>query len=81
MNNQQLVVKTLSQLQGVVHVECYLYCSSSSACTVIVFTDDGTIDATVNSPADLDELADVVDSFVTQSLVETKVKINYRITI
>jgi len=74
-----VITRTLGQLQGVEHVLVHqtLYTSSF---TVLVWIKGACIDSSVSSTADLDELADIVECHVTDSLVSKKRTLNYRIT-
>jgi len=74
-----VITKTLKQLQGVEHVLVHktLY---TSAFTVLVWIKGACIDSSVSSPACLDELADIVECHITDSLDNKKRTLNYRIT-
>ena len=74
-----VITKTLKQLQGVEHVLVHqtLYTSSF---TVLVWIKGACIDSSVSSPACLDELADIVECHITDSLDNKKRTLNYRIT-
>lgn len=75
------IVKTLTQVHGVEHVNAYPETVKAIAHRVLVFTTDATIDAIVESPRDLDELAEIVETYTTDALVNKKFKLRYRITL
>lgn len=78
---QPIIIKTLSQIQGVDYVLAHSACHSESLYSVVVFLDDDTtIDATLATADDLSDFADFVDSFVVGALDEKKAgKFNFRI--
>ena len=83
MTNTSLpaIVKTLTQVHGVEHVNAYPETTAAVTHRVLVFTADATIDASVTSNKDLDELAEIVETYTTDALVNKKFKLNYRITL
>ena len=83
MSNQlniPVITRTLGQLQGVDHVLVHPVGEDSSAFTVLVWTEDSSIDSCVTTSQHLDELVDIIECHVTDSLVSKKRSLNYRIT-
>jgi len=72
--------KTLTQLQGVDHVLAHEVGNGSLSFTVLVWTADTCVEATVTTSEQLSELADIVECHVTDALVSKKRSLNYRIT-
>jgi hypothetical protein len=75
-----VITRTLSQLQGVEHVLVHPVGEGSSSFTILVWTEDSSIDSHVTTSQQLDELVDIVECHVTDSLVSKKRSLNYRIT-
>ena len=75
-----VITKTLKQLQGVEHVLVHPVGKGSLSFKVLIWTEDSLIDASITTPKQLDELADIVECHVTDSLVSKKRSLNYRIT-
>ena len=75
-----VITRTLSQLQGVEHVLVHQVGEGSSSFTILVWTEDSSIDSSVTTSQQLDELVDIVECHVTDSLVSKKRSLNYRIT-
>ena len=75
-----VILKTLLQLQGVEHAIAHPVGRGTHAHSVIVWTQDGAIEATVASASDLDELVSVIEDHVTAALTSKKYKLNFRIT-
>ena len=74
-----VITRTLSQLQGVEQVLVHPVGKDSSSFTVLVWTEDSSIDAIITTSQQLDELVDIVECHVTDSLVSKKRSLNYRI--
>ena len=74
------ILKTLNQLQGVEHVLAHPVGNGSHVHGVIVWTQDGAIEATVESAEHLDELVSIVEDHVTAALTSRKYRLNFRIT-
>lgn len=75
-----VILKTLLQLQGVEHATAHPVGHGAHAHSVIVWTQDGAIEATVASAGDLDELVSVIEDHVTAALTSKKYKLSFRIT-
>jgi hypothetical protein len=75
-----VILKTLLQLQGVEHAISHPIGSGAHAQSVVVWTQDGAIEATVGSAEDLDELVSIVEDHVTAALTSKKYRLNFRIT-
>ena len=78
--NTPVITRTLSQLQGVEHVLVHPVGEGSSSFTVLAWTDNDCIDSCITTSQQLDELVDIVECHVTDSLVSKKRSLNYRIT-
>jgi len=76
----QVITRTLSQLQGVEHALVHPAGKDSSSFTVLIWTEDSSIDSCITTSKHLDELVDIVECHVTDSLVSKKRTLNYRIT-
>lgn len=74
------ILATINQLQGVEHTLAHPIGNGSHAHAVIVWTQDGAIEATVGSAGDLDELVSIVEDHVTAALTSRKYRLNFRIT-
>ena len=75
-----VITRTLSQLQGVEHVLVHPVGEGSSSFTVLVWTEDSSLDSRISTSQQLDELVDIIECHVTDSLVSKKRSLNYRIT-
>ena len=75
-----VITRTLSQLQGVEHVLVHPVGEGSSSFTVLVWTEDSSLDSCITTSQQLDELVDIIECHVTDSLVSKKRSLNYRIT-
>lgn len=74
------ILKTLNQLQGVEHVLAHPVGNGSHVYGVIVWTQDGAIEASVGTASELDDLTNIVEDHVTHALTSRKYRLNYRIT-
>jgi hypothetical protein len=74
------ILATINQLQGVEHTLAHPVGNGAHAHSVIVWTHDGAIEATVESAAHLDELVSIVEDHVTAALTSKKYRLNFRIT-
>ena len=75
-----VILKTLLQLQGVEHAIAHPVGNGAHTHSVIVWTHDGAVEATVGSVRDLDELVSIVEDHVTAALTSKKYRLNFRIT-
>jgi len=78
--NRPVITRTLSQLQGVEHVLVHPVGEGSSSFTVLAWTENDCIDSCITTSQQLDELVDIIECHVTDSLVSKKRSLNYRIT-
>ena len=78
--NTPVITRTLSQLQGVEDVLVHPVGKGSSSFTVLVWTENTSISTNITTSQHLDELVDIVECHVTDSLVSKKRSLNYRIT-
>ncbi len=78
--NVPTITKSLLQVQGVEHVLAHGCGNGSTNFTVLVWTEEACIDATITTSEQLAELTDIVECHVTDALVSKKRKINFRIT-
>ena len=74
------IIKTLLQLQSVEHAIAHPVGNGAHAHSVIVWTHDGAIEATIASASDLDELVSIVEDHVTAALTSKKYLLGFRIT-
>ena len=74
------ILATINQLQGVEHTLAHPVGHGSHTHAVIVWTQDGAIEATIGSASDLDELVSIVEDHVTAALTSKKYRLNFRIT-
>ncbi len=78
--NVPTITKSLLQVQGVEHVLAHGCGIGSTSFTVIIWTAEACVDATITTSEQLAELTDIVECHVTDALVGKKRKINFRIT-
>lgn len=78
--NAPLILSTLNQLQGVEHTLAHPVGNGSHVYSVIVWTQDGAVEATVESLEHLDDLVSIVEDHVTAALTSRKYRLNFRIT-
>ena len=74
------ILATINQVQGVEHTLVHPVGHGSHTHAVIVWTQDGAIEATIGSASDLDELVSIVEDHVTAALTSKKYNLNFRIT-